>query len=231
MLPSEITGASAASTASSASRTDPTDLGREDFLRMLVAQLENQDPLNPQDGTQFTAQLAQFSSLEQLIAMRSSIDALASAESDRRVSAESLAAAGLIGRDVLAATDAFEVSREGVPPRLEVDLESAATAVDVRILDANGNRVRTLRLDATPAGRSELAWDGLDDQGFPVEPGLYRLEVSASADLTPVTATSLLSARVTGTDLSGAEPELRLGAVTVPLASLREVREAAEEVR
>jgi flagellar basal-body rod modification protein FlgD len=148
MLPTEVTGSSVGSTV--ASSPAPDDLGRQDFLRMLVAQLENQDPLNPQDGTEFTAQLAQFSSLEQLIAMRSSIEALTSAETNARSTTEALAAAGLIGREVLAESDAFEVSDGGSVPPLSIELSGPADSASVRVLDRLGQEVRTVGMAWTP---------------------------------------------------------------------------------
>jgi len=224
MLPIEVTGASAGSAA--AASPAPDDLGRQDFLRMLVAQLENQDPLNPQDGTEFTAQLAQFSSLEQLIAMRSSIEALTSAETNARSTTEALAATGLIGRDVLAESDAFEVSDGGGVPPLSIELSGPADSASVKILDRFGEEVTTVDIASPVAGRNDLDWDGSDVQGEPLAPGLYRLEVTAISDLVPVASTSLVFARVTGTDLSAGEPRLQLGPLVVPVAGVREVREA-----
>ncbi len=225
MLPIDVTGSSVDSTLGSTATKD--DLGREDFLRMLVAQLENQDPLNPQDGTEFTAQLAQFSSLEQLIAMRSSIDALTRAETDARSTTETLAAAGLIGRQVLAESDIFQVPADGRVPSLAVELAGPADRVSVKVVDPNDVEVTTLEIESPVAGRNEIEWDGLDGQGEALPAGLYRLEVTPyREDLLPVAATPLVSARVTGADLSAGEPRLQLGPLVVPLAGVREVREA-----
>ncbi len=226
MLPIDVTGSSLDSTLASSRAED--DLGREDFLRMLVAQLENQDPLNPQDGTEFTAQLAQFSSLEQLIAMRSSIDALTRAQTDTRSTSEALAAAGLIGREVLAESDVFEVTGEGRIPPLSVDLSGRADEATVTIRAADGREVTRFELESPAAGRNDLEWNGTDAAGQSLPAGLYRIEVKAFSELIPVGATGLVSTRVTGTDLSAGEPRLQLGPLTVPLTAVREVREAED---
>ncbi len=222
MLTDDITASGAAVTLSSSERSDA--LGRDDFLKMLVAQLENQDPLNPQDSTEFTAQLAQFSSLEQLIAMRESIEAMTGSQASGQATTQALTAAGLIGREVLVESDAFELV-SGVPP-LAVELESAADGATFTVRNASGVPVFETELGALRAGRTEIAWDGLDERGNALDPGVYRLEVLASSDVNPVPTTTLVRTRVTGAAFTDDEPQIQLGAVSVGLSGVREVREA-----
>jgi flagellar basal-body rod modification protein FlgD len=89
----------------SAKQAKANALGRDDFLRMLVAQLEHQDPLNPQDGTEFTAQLAQFSSLEQLITIRENLDKVVQSQRELASAIQGMASSALIGREAVVATD------------------------------------------------------------------------------------------------------------------------------
>ncbi|MEE4253115.1 MAG: flagellar hook capping FlgD N-terminal domain-containing protein, partial [Desulfuromusa sp.] len=86
--------------------TQESSMGKDDFLLLLVAQLENQDPMNPADATEFTSQLAQFSSLEQLENANKSLEGLAAMSSEM----ERMSALGLIGQDIVAQTSEFHFS-------------------------------------------------------------------------------------------------------------------------
>jgi len=206
-----------ASPESAASQT--ADLGREEFLSMLIAQLENQDPLNPQDATEFTAQLAQFSSLEQLISMRTSIDALANQQS----AAQSVAAASLIGREALVSGDSFAVSGdpEQAPPRLWLDAAVPTEVSEVEIRNEQGAVVaRSGELGTVAAGRSELSWSQF---GAALPPGRYSAHVVTASD-TQAPGLAVQS-RITGASLDGSTPMLVMNGVEVPISSLLEVHE------
>ena len=195
-----------------------SDLGQEDFLAMLIAQLESQDPLNPQDGTEFTAQLAQFSSLDQLISMRTSLDSLTSVEGD----AQNLAAAGLIGREALVETLSFGVSAEpgATLPTLFLETSVPITLQGLQVRNSAGQAVANLPAQALNAGRTELDWGELSEQ---LGPGVYDVRLTpAPGSPTPRV---LVQSRVTGTLLDGSSPTLVLDGAEVPLTALREVRE------
>ena len=215
MLPSEVTATTSATTAAT---TETNQLGREDFLRMLIAQLENQDPLDPQDAAEFSAQLAQFSSLEQLIGMRTAVEDLASAQS----SSQALAAAGLIGRQVLAETTQFEVPVDGEHPTLYLEVPEGVQVNSIDVVDRNGRVVtRTNSLGALGPGLQEIPWEEFSS---PVPPGTYSVRVQQITGEAGQ-ATPLFEARVTGASVSGATPVLLLGEAIVPLSGVREVRE------
>jgi flagellar basal-body rod modification protein FlgD len=201
----------------------PSTLGRDEFLQMLIAQLENQDPLNPQDATQFTAQLAQFSSLEQLISIEGRLESLAETEGV----SQRLGAAGLIGRHVVAEGTQLSTAADGVPlvePLLFLAGNSSATTV--RVYDASGRLVRALELGALAQGEHAVAWDGLDASGSPLPAGVYEFSVSAFAGDQPVEVTSLVQGRVTGAVPTAGEPLLMVGNVAVPLSRVTEVGES-----
>ncbi len=192
------------------------DLGREDFLRMLIAQLENQDPLDPQDATEFTAQLAQFSSLDQLISMRRAIDTLASAGGV----SDGLAAAGLIGHSALVEARQLDIAAGDAPLQtLALDLSGPARLLSVEVLDLSGRAFSTAsNIGSLPAGVHELDWSAFD---APPPPGFYSLRVTvAPGDLAPGL---LVRSRVTGAALDASGTTLLLGALEVPLSSLREI--------
>ena len=146
-------------------REASADLDRDDFLRMLIAQLENQDPLDPQDAAEFTAQLATFSSVEQLLAIRTGIDQLVTNDSTGEDTSDSatvdqiLAAANLIGRDVLVEGQQFEVPNEGNGPDFVFDLATRASNVEIDIRGEGNNIVRTIQLGA-------LAQDAMSCRGM-----------------------------------------------------------------
>ncbi len=191
-------------------------LGQHDFLRMLIAQLENQDPLNPQDSTEFTAQLATFSSLEQLIAMREGIEALAA----RPENGGALAATSLIGKYVVAETSQFEWS-PGSLPSLAIELGSHSDDTRVVIREQGGRTVATLDLGALSQGRHTVLWDGIDQgTGLPAEAGIYQFEVVGDS----LSARTLVEGRVTGSTL-GDSPVLMMGDVVVPIGKILEVTE------
>jgi len=240
MLPTEIEGLSGPSAAEAAQQKKQSDsIGRDDFLRMLIAQLENQDPLSPQDPTEFTAQLATFSNLEQQVAIRQGIDELVEAQrpadgpsaTDQLL--RSLTATSMVGRDVVAAVPQFPVTGdEGEPTPLRFDLASAAPDVRVEIRDARGFLVRVISDDeiapdnlALAQGMQTVGWDRKDQGGREVPPGVYRLDVVAQAAGRPVPVQPFLEGRVTGAGM-GEEPLLYVGDVAVPLSSVVEVRES-----
>ncbi|MAE96041.1 MAG: hypothetical protein CL910_15395 [Deltaproteobacteria bacterium] len=192
------------------------ELGRQDFLTMLIAQLENQDPLNPQEGTEFTAQLAQFSSLEQLLGMRESIDALAAVQSQ----AQTLGAAGLIGKKVLVRGNEFEIDANAAElPKLSFELSEPAQIQSIELIGENGATAAMISdVGLKPSGITEIDWNEFD---VTPGPGLYRLRLNQLTD--DVAPQALVESRVTGTAIQ--DGILYLGRAQANLADVREVRE------
>jgi flagellar basal-body rod modification protein FlgD len=214
------------------------ELGRTDFLRMLVAQLENQDPLNPQDGTEFTAQLAQFSQLEQLISMRSSVNDLvkllagdSSSGGDQLT--RGLLLAGLIGKDAFYSGSEFEVgpASEGVPPEpnilLAFDLHGNTSNTTLRIHNQMGVEFGTIDRGRLSQGQYEVYWDGIFEDGSQLAPGTYSFRVDAKLGTEPVDSASYVGGRVTGTSLIDGDPTLLVGNLHVPIGDVIEVRDGS----
>jgi len=179
-------------------KDDGSVMGKEDFMMLLVAQLKNQDPLNPDEPTEFTAQLAQFSSLEQLYNLNDSMESLAAsnAESDR------IATLSTIGKDVAYESDTMNFS--GDPVDFGYSLSGPAAEVTVR-LEQNGATVATLNGTELTEGNHFLSWDGLAENGSPAPVGEYTIVVDAkSANDDPILVTPLIKSEVTGVDLGGA---------------------------
>ena len=153
-------------------------LGKEEFLQLLVAQLSNQDPLNPLEGQEFAAQLAQFSSVEALLNIESALGENASLSALIAQSTNSGVAAGLIGKTVSATGS--DVNWNGSDETsVNFDLDSSADTVTVRILTSSGVVVRTIELSGLEAGENNVAWDGKTDAGDVADSGAYTFEASA----------------------------------------------------
>lgn len=161
------------------------ELGKQDFLRLLVTQLQYQDPTKPMENTEFVAQLAQFSALEGNVNIEKAISNLGSSfgesVSAQNYSAQSItnaSAISMIGKEVrLRETKVsfFGKTDETVPIRVHLGEQERAV---VRLLDQDGNTIRTLEAEGKDAENSAmLEWDGLRDDGERAKVGVYRIEI------------------------------------------------------
>ena len=172
------------------------ELGKNEFLELLVAQLNNQDPLSPQENGEFIAQLAQFSTVEGIEKMNSTMDAMATSFQ----SSQALQASSMVGRTVVIPSERAMVDTEtGFTGQLV--LPSGSPAVSVNVYDDAGSLVAGIALGAQETGIHEFGWDGLDSSGNPLPPGKYRFEAQASIDGEPVQLATLLPANVDSVSL------------------------------
>lgn len=167
-------------------------LGKDDFLKLLVAQLSAQDPLNPMDSTEFTAQLAQFSALEQMTNVNSALQDLIKAQQAMGNSSM----IGLIGKLVDVPGNAFEHT-QGDIKNLTYALSAEADSTKVEIYNSAGILVKTLNGPGAE-GSNLVAWNGLDNQGNSVSSGIYTFKILANtAEGKQVSATTFTSGLVT----------------------------------
>lgn len=166
--------ASSASSASSSKSASGSVLGKDDFLELLVVQLQHQDPLNPLDDKEFIAQLAQFSSLEQMSNVAEGIDSLTETVSRQ----DSLSAASYIGKNVVAEGNTITKLDSGISP-LYFTLDDTAATVTINVYDQNKNIVQTQTLNAMQAGEYTFSWDGLNYNGKESDNGQYKVYFSA----------------------------------------------------
>jgi flagellar basal-body rod modification protein FlgD len=151
-------------------------LGQGDFLKLMTAQMKNQDPFDPVDNTQMVAQMAQFSSLAGISEMGTTLKAIAT-----RLGATSASdAASYIGRTVLT-EGATAYPRTGGGLAGAVELDKAADDVTVSITDANGQLVHTASLGKRDAGTATFDWDGVADTGAADHAGPYTVAATARA--------------------------------------------------
>lgn len=200
-------------------------LGKEDFLKLLVAQLANQDPLKPTDPGEFVAQLSQFSSLEQLMNIKGGLDLVAVTQT----AGTSAQMVSFIGKDVAFDGGSVVWGDSKGPVDLDYTLSSPAKSVEVRIADAQGNTLETRSLGAMAAGANSFTFDGRLQNGKTLSPGTYTVELTAkdaSGNNTPVDLRS--TGRVTGVTFKNGYPQLVLSdGRTLGLAQVIEVLEGA----
>ncbi|MFQ5432887.1 MAG: flagellar hook assembly protein FlgD [Nitrospinota bacterium] len=149
-------------------------LGKDEFLSLLITQLKHQDPLSPMENTEFTAQMAQFSSLEQLFNVNDNLVNLQALSA----SVSNTQALSLIGKEVTAEGDSV-YAQNGQASTMSFNLGEAATSVRIHVLDSSGEVVRTLYRGSLSEGRHEVQWDGMADGGGIVPDGLYSYVVDA----------------------------------------------------
>lgn len=155
------------------------------FLKLLVTQMKNQDPLNPMDNAQVTSQMAQLSTVTGIDKLNATLQAL----SDSMTASQSLQAASMIGHGVLVPGKGIDLSK-GVGYG-GIELTQSASKVDVAIYDQAGALVRNIQLGAQPAGLVNWQWDGRNDAGVNMVDGNYTFTVDAAQADAAVGATAL----------------------------------------
>lgn len=215
------TASSAGSSTTSPAVTAKNQLGKNEFLKLLTAQLANQDPLSPVDNQAFIAQLAQFSQLESLQNVSSQLDTLALSAA----SSNQLQSASLVGKQVLFDTDGVDVTA-GTKPSLQVNLDDRATVV-ATIQDASGRTVRSLALGARDAGTFDLGWDGRDGSGAQVPSGRYTVTLTAKgADGASVGVRGRAQGLVQGVAFESGVARLMVGSADVKMSDVVQVKQS-----
>jgi flagellar basal-body rod modification protein FlgD len=177
------------------------------FLKLLVTQLKNQDPLNPLDNAQLTSQLAQMSTVSGIEKLNSAFAAMLAQSGSGQV----LQSAALIGRTVLVPGAGLDL-KQGVDVPFAVDMPGAADSVKVTVRNASGDLVRSYDLGALQAGVKTLSWDGKTDSGVAAADGSYTFNVVAMAAGNGVSSTALTYASVASVAQSSTGVVLDLGA-------------------
>ncbi len=200
MATSNITSATNAATATTLQDASTKKTAAEDmetrFLTLLMTQLKNQDPLNPTDANQMTAQLSQISTVSGIEKLNASMDKLLASYS----STQNMQAAAMIGKTVLTAGNALELGAEGAIGGISLD--AAAERVTVTIKDASGKVVQTQELGKQPAGVVNFVWDGKSDAEAALPAGNYTFAVDASNGSDPVKTTALAAGMVSALTLT-----------------------------
>jgi flagellar basal-body rod modification protein FlgD len=187
------------------SATGSKSLGKDAFLQLLVTQLKNQNPLDPQDNSAFVSQLAQFSSLEGITTLNDSVTAIAG----NYKSTQALQASSLVGRSVIVQTATTQVdttkSMTGT-----ITVPTGVSGIKVTITDKDGNAVKTIDMGSQSAGSASFVWDGTKTDGTKADPGNYTFKASTTIDGKATDLVTNLPATVNSVTISQTGGELML---------------------
>ncbi|SFO88110.1 flagellar hook assembly protein FlgD [Pseudomonas borbori] len=193
------------------------ELGKNEFLNLLVAQLNNQNPLEPQGNGEFIAQLAQFSQVEGIEKLNSSMGSLLSGYQ----SSQALQASSLVGRKVIVPTDKAVVDTSE-SFKASLVLPTSSSNVYVNVYDNAGTVVSRVNMGEQAAGNVSFIWDGKDANGKVLPPGTYKFEAQATYEGETEGLYTMLPANVDSVVLGGSELMLNLaGLGSVPLSQVQ----------
>ena len=194
-----ITSATAATSATTSTSTTKADAAsdpaaaQDRFLKLLVAQLNNQDPMNPLDNAQMTSQIAQINTVTGIQQLNETVKGLVGQFASQQL----MQGSALVGRQVLVQGNALAFDAETSKGYGALDLDSGAASVQVQVLDASDKEVGVVDLGALPGGRHHFEWNGSGHAGG----GALHFKVLAANDKTPVPATALMVDQVAAVSL------------------------------
>lgn len=198
-------------------------LGQDAFLRLLLTQLAHQDPLSPMDSMEFTAQLSQFSQLEQMVDFNEKLDSLLLYQS----SLNRWQGVEMIDKEVDAVGDWVELN-DGTAGRVGYQLDEDCSRVTVRVFDPNGRLVRTLNHGPGQRGEHLIEWDGSSDGGTTLPDGRYTVTVTAGAGEGAEAVPTFVRGIITGLTFQDGMPLLLMGNQEIPFAGVVAVRGISE---
>ncbi len=202
------------------------ELGKDAFMKMMLAQMKNQDPTNPTPSHEMAAQLAQFSSLEQLSNINTSIEGLKQATAP----AGNYQALAFIGKKVSGDGASMTRIKGDTKHDFSFDLMNDAQKVKVTVKDAAGNVVRTLQLANLKKGQNSLEWNGLQEDGSPARSGDYKFAIEAtSSSGQKVYAKTTFEGRITGMNFGADGPILMVGKKSVRMSEVKKIEEAPSD--
>lgn len=198
--------------------TASSELGKNEFMELMLAQMKNQNPLEPQDNGDFIAQLAQFSSLEEMQGLSGSVQDVVG----QFRSTQALQASAMVGRTVMVPSQTGILGASGeVTGSIEVPATTSSLRVD--IMNSSGELVRQLDLGSAQSGQKAFSWDGKDSSGNDMPDGTYLIKANASYTGGTEQLSTMVSANVDSVSLGTS------GGVTLNLAGMGSV--ALSDVR
>lgn len=206
--------------------TGNNQMDKDAFFKLMLAQMKNQDPTKPMESHEMAAQLAQFTSLEQLTNINSTLETMSKTNSPN----SNFQALAFIGKKV--SGDSSKITRVPGDTRhsFGFDLLGDAQKVTVEIKDGGGNTIRKMESGAFKKGRNTLEWNGLTDQGTPARPGEYKFVLEAKNTAgSKVWAKTAFEGRITGLNYGSDGPVLLVGNQSIKLSDVRKIEDPGPE--
>jgi len=199
--------------------TGAKEMGKDDFLKLLVTQLKNQDPLKPMDNTEFVTQLAQFSQLDQSTQQVKLLEQSISNQND----AMQYALLPMIGRSVQVEGALTQLGTGPAPMTYALDRD--ASSVRASILDQNNKVIRTLDLGTQGAGKQQAQWDGRNQSGALMQPGVYQYQIVAKdSKSVPMQVATASTLTVTGVRSNNGQAQLVAGDQVIDRSAIVELQ-------
>jgi flagellar basal-body rod modification protein FlgD len=215
----DVSTLSTTGTPETQNKTGPRQLGQDDFLKLLITQLKNQDPLKPTDNAEFVSQLAQFSQLEQTAKQGQ----LLQQSLEAQTASLQFTLLPMIGRTVTVGQSLVQLGNG--PASVGYSLDTNAANVRISIMDQQGQVVRSLEYRERLAGPQVAEWDGKSQNGTLMPSGLYRYLVSATdQEGKPVKVEGRASLTVTGVRMEEGQAKLLVGDLAIDPSSIIELR-------
>jgi flagellar basal-body rod modification protein FlgD len=200
-----------------------TTINHDEFLTLLIAQLENQDPLSPMQSHEMAAQLAQFGSLESLNNIDQQLGESLDVDMVMTQAINNTMAANLIGREVTAVGDSIVLNNSDA--NLHFELEGPASDVIITIYDESGQVVRMIRRTDLPDGEQIIKWNGTDDSGRSLSDGVYHFGIAATdAEGNAVNTVTTASGIITGVSYETGAAVLLVGNLEFPIGNVISIR-------
>ncbi|CZG13704.1 flagellar hook assembly protein FlgD [Legionella pneumophila serogroup 1] len=196
------------------------NLGQQDFLRLMVAQVQNQDPLQPQANGEFLSQLAQFSTNDGITKMQESLQQLASSLQSN----QALQASALVGRKVLVNSNTLSLGTEG-DAKAAIDMAPGVSNLRAAIYTESGELIKTIPLGQPEPGFFQFSWDGTDQSNQRLTSGRYTIKVTGTYGGQEVALKTMTSANVDSVSLGQNGEDLKLNVAGVGSVYLSQVRQ------
>lgn len=210
-----VSGSTASTSSSAANSVSATE---DRFLKLLIAQMQNQDPLNPMDNSQVTSQMAQLSTVTGINKLGDLMSTLNTSYSQ----SQSLQATSMIGHGALVAGNSMQLANGSAVAG--VNLPQAVDNLYITITDASGATIHTANLGAQSAGITDFQWDGTTDAGGTAPAGNYKFTVQAKAGSDTVAATTLSYGKVDSVTLGAQGVQLNIDTLgPVSLAQIQQI--------
>ncbi|MBL4608022.1 MAG: flagellar hook assembly protein FlgD [Pseudomonadales bacterium] len=192
-----------------------------DFMKLMIAQLQNQNPLDPKDGAEFLSQLAQFTQVEGITRLNEQVEGL----SNRFSSSQALQATALVGRKVRVETNQSLYTPGGEVTGM-AELPASSTNINMTVTDASGRLISQIKLPTSSAGEIPLLWDGTNQDGQKVPEGIYKISVKAGQGGKMVELRTELDSNVNSVTIGvGGAMTLNVAAVgALPLAEVTQIK-------